>query len=97
MVSLSVHSHHRAPPLSALSQHTPSTTPATLLHAAPSTIGNAKRKDYSGSDLLQQKYPTGVKRQKTSLERVEQLCDFESVSYHQYILRFGLTRVFHTL
>ena len=95
MASLPVHSHHRAPLLSALSQHIPSTTAATLLHAASSTIRNAKRKDYSDSDLLQQKYAAGVKRQKLSDERVEQLCDFvasacptksgeKSVTYHQY-------------
>ncbi len=91
-----MHSHHRAPLLSALSQHIPSTTAATLLHAASSTIRNAKRKDYSDSDLLQQKYPEGVKRQKLSDEKVDQLCTFvadvcptksgeKSVTYHQYI------------
>jgi len=53
MASLPVHSHHRAPLLKALSQHLPSSTAATLLHAAPSTIRNAKRKDYSMSDLVQ--------------------------------------------
>ena len=74
MATLPTHSHHRAPLLSALSQHIPSSTAATLLHAASSTIRNAKRKDYSDSDLLQQKYPTGVKRQKLAPERVEQLC-----------------------
>jgi hypothetical protein len=95
MASLPVHSHHRAPLLSALSQHIPSPTAATLLHAASSTIRNAKRKDYSNSDLMQQKYATGVKRQKLADERVEQLCDFvaaacptksgeRSVTYHQY-------------
>ena len=95
MASLPVHSHHRAPLLSTLSQHIPSTTASTLLHAAPSTIRNAKRKDYSNSDLMQQKYAAGVKRQKLSDERVEQLCDFvatacptksgeQSVTYHQY-------------
>jgi len=76
MNALPVHSHHRAPLLSALSQHIPSSTAATLLHAASSTIRNAKRKDYSDSDLLQQKYPEGVKRQKLAPEREEQLCDF---------------------
>jgi hypothetical protein len=96
MALLPVHSHHRAPLLSALSQHIPSSTAATLLHAAPSTIRNAKRKDYSHSDLLQQKYATGVKRQKLADERVEQLCDFvaaacptksgeKSATLHQYI------------
>lgn len=38
MNALPVHSHHRAPLLSALSQHIPSSTAATLLHAASSTI-----------------------------------------------------------
>lgn len=54
MATLPVHSHNRAPLLSALSQHLPSTTASTLLHAAPSTIRNAKRKDYSMADLVQQ-------------------------------------------
>ena len=96
MASLPVHSHHRAPLLKALSQHIPSSTAATLLHAAPSTIRNAKRKDYSLADLLQQKYPTDVKRQKMAPQRLEDLCDFvaaacptksgeKSVTYHQYI------------
>jgi hypothetical protein len=95
MASLPTHSHHRAPLLSALSQHLPSSTAATLLHAAPSTIRNAKRKDHSDSDLLQQKYATGVKRQKLAPERVDQLCDFvaaacptksgeKSATLHQY-------------
>jgi len=65
MADLPVHSHNRAPLLKALSQHIPSATAATLLHAASSTIRNAKRKNYSMSDLLQQKYPTNVKRQIT--------------------------------
>ena len=96
MASLPVHSHHRAPLLSALSQHIPSSTAATLLHAASSTIRNAKRKDHSHSDLMQQKYAAGVKRQKLSDAKVEQLCDFvatacptksgdKSVTYHQHI------------
>src|ERR1700712_2344028 len=93
--SLPVHSHHRAPLLSALSQHIPSSTAATLLHAASSTIRNAKRKDHSDSDLLQQKYSEGVKRQQLAPEREEQLCDFlaaacptksgeKSATLHQY-------------
>jgi hypothetical protein len=95
MAALPVHSHHRAPLLNALSRHLPSTTAASLLHAAPSTIRNAKRKDYSGSDLLQDKYARGVKRQKTAPARLEQLYDFlaaacptksgeRSVTFHQY-------------
>jgi len=80
MATLPVHSHHRAPLLHTLSQHIPSTTAATLLHAAPSTVRNAKRGDYSGSDLLQQHYPHGVKRQKLSSERRAELTDFLDVA-----------------
>lgn len=50
MASLPAHSHHRAPLLHHLSQGIPSTVAASLLHAAPSTIRNAKRKDYSMAD-----------------------------------------------
>jgi hypothetical protein len=95
MATLPVHSHHRAPLLNALSQHLPSTTASTLLHAAPSTIRNAKRKDYSMTDLVRQKYPTGVKRQKLDPKRVEELREFvevacptsgdKSETHHQYI------------
>jgi hypothetical protein len=66
MASLPTHSHHRAPLLSALSSDIPSSAAASLLHASPSYIRDCKRKDYSGSDLLQQKYPAGVKRQRLS-------------------------------
>lgn len=62
-----------------------------MLHPLPS----AKRKDHSDSDVLQQKYATGVKRQKIPDERVDQLCDFvtaacptksgeKSATLHQY-------------
>jgi hypothetical protein len=95
MATLPVHSHHRAPLLHVLSQQLPSSTAASLLHAAPSTVRLAKRKDYSGSDLVQQKYASGVKRQRIADSRQEELCDFiaaacptksgeKSVSYHQY-------------
>lgn len=91
-----MHSHQRAPLLHYLSQGIPSTVAAPLLHAAPSTIRNAKRKDYSIADLVLQKYPTGVKRQKLPPQRVEQLHDFidvacptksgdKSETHHQYI------------
>jgi len=107
MASLPTHSHHRAPLLHALGHHLPSSTAATLLHAAPSTVRNAKRKDYSGSDLLQQKYASGVKRQKTAPARLEQLCDFvaaacptksgeRSVSYHQYTTDASLYAAYRT-
>src|SRR5680860_20640 len=69
MAALPTHSHHRAPLLHALSHHIPSSTAATLLHAAPSTVRNAKRKDYSDADLVQQRYASGVKRRRaTSLQ-----------------------------
>jgi hypothetical protein len=96
MASLPIHSHHRAPLLAALSTSIPSTTAAPLLHASASYIRSVKRKDHSGSDLLQAKYSSGVKRQRLAAERIEQLCDFvamacptksgeRSVSYHQYV------------
>jgi hypothetical protein len=95
MSALPQHSHHRAPLLSILSKNIPSTTAATLLHASSSYIRNCKRKDYSGSELLQQKYASGVKRQKVQPSRLQQLFDFieascptksgeRSVTYHQY-------------
>ncbi len=101
MASLPTHSHHRAPLLQALSQHLPSTVAAPLLHSTPSyirvvkSIAGVKRKFFSDSDLVQQKYAVGVKRQRLQPERVEQLCDFvaatcptksgeRSVTYHQY-------------
>ena len=95
MAALPVHSYHRAPLISALSQHIPSTTAATLLRAAASTIRNAKRKDHSSSDLMQQSYSHGVKRQKIAAQRISDLCDFiaaacptksgeRSVTHHQF-------------
>lgn len=96
MASLPTHSHHRAHLLAILSSNIPSTTAAPLLHASASYIRSAKRKDHSSSDLLQAKYPSGVKRHRLADERVEQLCDFvatacptksgeSSVTYHQFV------------
>jgi hypothetical protein len=76
MAALPPHSHHRAPLLNQLSQHIPSSTAATLLHAAPSTVRNAKRKDSSGSDLLTEKYARDGKRQKTHPETKAELTSF---------------------
>ena len=82
MASLPIHSHHRAPLLSALSQHIPSSVAAPLLHATPSyirvvkSVEGKKRKSLSSSDLVTQTYPTGVKRQRLQPQRVEELCDF---------------------
>ena len=95
MATLPTHSHHRAPLLKALSQHLPSTTAAKLLHAAPSTVRNAKRKD-ENSDLTQQTYPAGVKRQRMDPKRKADLCEFlieacptksgdKAETHHQYI------------
>jgi hypothetical protein len=95
MAALPVHSHHRAPLLAALSQHIPSATAATLLHSAASTIRNAKRKDHSSSDLMQQSYAHGVKRPKIAAQRIDDLCDFVaaacptksgecSITHHQF-------------
>jgi len=95
MATLPTRSHHRAPLLSILSTNIPSTIAASLLHASPSHVRNMKRTDHSCSDLLQSKYPAGVKRQRLVPDRVDQLCDFvaaacptksgeRSESYHQY-------------
>jgi hypothetical protein len=95
MAALPVHSHHRAPLLAALSQHIPCATAATLLHSAASTIRNAKRKDHSSSDLMQQSYAHGVKRPKIAAQRINDLCDFVaaacptksgecSITHHQF-------------
>jgi hypothetical protein len=80
MAALPPHSHHRAPLLNQLSQHIPSSTAATLLHAAPSTVRNAKRKDSSGSDLLTEQYARAVKRQKTNPETKAELTSFIDVA-----------------
>ena len=96
MAALPTHSHHRAPLLAILSSNISSTTAAPLLHSSASYIRSVKRRDHSGSDLLQAKYSSGVKRQRLADERVDQLCDYvatacptksgeRSVSYHQYI------------
>jgi len=95
MAALPPHSHHRMPLLNQLGRNIPSTTAAPLLHAAASTIREAKRKDYSGSDLLHDKYARDVKRQRLDDKRITELCDFvatacptksggRSVTYHQY-------------
>src|SRR5680860_99571 len=75
MAALPVHSHHRAPLLHALSQHLPSSTAAPLLHASPSYIRDCKRKDYSQSDLLTQKYQPGTKRQRLSDDTLHAVVD----------------------
>jgi len=95
MAALPPHSHHRMPLLAQLGRNIPSTTAASLLHAGASTIREAKRKDYSGSDLLHDKYAREVKRQKTELGRAKELRDFidtacptksgeKSPTHHQY-------------
>jgi len=80
MAALPPHSHHRMPLLNQLGRNIPSTTAAPLLHAGASTIREAKRKDYSGSDLLHDKYARDMKRQKTDPARKEEAQAFIKVA-----------------
>jgi len=64
LAALPEHSHFRAPLLSALSRGLSSNAAAPLLHASASYIRGVRRKDYSAHSLLQQRYKSGVKRQK---------------------------------
>src|SRR5680860_508811 len=75
MAALPVHSHHRAPLLHELSRDIPSSAAAPLLHASPSYIRDCKRKDYSQSDLLTQKYQPGTKRQRLSDDTLHAVVD----------------------
>ena len=76
MATLPVHSHHRAPLLHHLSQGMSSADAAPLLHTSASYIRECKRKNFSESDLLQDKYARGVKRQKLSDGTVAQIFNF---------------------
>ena len=76
MASLPTHSHHRAPLLSTLSQNIPSSQAAPLLHASPSYIRDCKRKEHSSSDLLTQKYSSGVKRTRLSDDTLGRVFSF---------------------
>jgi len=76
MASLPKHSHHRAPLLQILSDNIPSAAAAPLLHASASYIRDCKRKDYSNSDLLTRKYPSGVKRQRLSEDTLGRVFSF---------------------
>jgi hypothetical protein len=53
MHGLPVHSHHRAALLHALAKDLPSTTAAKLFGTSDSYVRQVKRKDYSDSDLMQ--------------------------------------------
>jgi len=64
LAALPEHSHFRAPLLSVLSRGLSSNAAAPLLHASASYIRGVRRKDYSAHSLLQQRYKSGVKRQK---------------------------------
>lgn len=76
MAALPPHSHHRAPLVHHLSKGLISTAAAAILHTSPSYIRQCKRKDYSGSDLLQEKYAHGVKRKRLSDETVLEVFRF---------------------
>ncbi len=76
MASLPTHSHHRAPLLNILSGNIPSSAAAALLHSSASYIRDCKRKDPSSSDLLTQKYSSGVKRQRLSDDTLGRVFSF---------------------
>ena len=101
MLKLPVHSHHRASLVHHLSRDLPSTTAAKILHTTASYVRQCKRKSYDDSDLVQEKYPHGVKRQKLHEGRVVEVIDFlqgacptksgsRHVTYNQYISDDGL-------
>ncbi len=69
---------------------------APLLHASASYIRDCKRKDHSESDLLTQKYPAGVKRQRLNPDVVGKVFSFivsscptpsgsSSLNFKQYV------------
>jgi hypothetical protein len=64
MALLPPHSHHRAPLVHFLSRGLDSTAAAHSLGCSSSYVRQCKRKQYSESDLLQEKYLHDVKRQK---------------------------------
>lgn len=107
MTDLPAHSHHRAPLVHYLSQGLDSTTAANLLHCSASYVRQCKRKDYSDSDLLTDKYARDVKRQKTDPGVLQQLCDFlaascptksgdRSITFHQYVNDDALYQAYAT-
>lgn len=96
MATLPVHSHHRAPLVHHLSQGMTSAAAAPLLHTSASYIRECKRKDFSDSDLLQDKYARDVKRQKLPEATVAQVFNFlaaacptpsgsRSLTFKQYV------------
>jgi hypothetical protein len=106
MRALPTHSHHRAPLVHYLSLDLDSTT-AAALHCSASYVRQCKRKDYSGSDLLQDRYARDVKRQKTQPGVLQALCDFlaascptksgeRSVTFHQYVSDDALYQAYST-
>jgi hypothetical protein len=107
MAALPTHSHHRAPLVHFLSKGLDSTTAASLLHCSASYVRQAKRKDWSDSDLLQDKYARDVKRQKTDPAVLTELCDFlaascptksgeRSITYRQYVSDDALYQAYST-
>jgi hypothetical protein len=107
MTDLPSHSHHRAPLVHYLSKGLDSTTAAAILHCSPSYVRQCKRKDYSDSDLMQDRYARDVQRQKTDPSVLTALCDFlsascptksgdRSITYHQYISDDALYQAYST-
>ena len=107
MAALPTHSHHRATLVHFLSKGLDSTTAASLLHCSASYVRQVKRKDWSDSDLLQDKYARDVKRQKTDPAVLTELCDFlaascptksgeRSITYRQYVSDDALYQAYST-
>jgi hypothetical protein len=107
MSDLPQYSHHRAPLLHYLTRNIPSITAAALFHTSASYVRQCKRKDYSDSDLLQDRYARDVKRQKTQPAVLTELCEFlaascptnsgdRSVTYHQYVSDDALYQAYST-
>ena len=107
MLKLPVHSHHRASLVHHLSCDLPSTTAAKILHTTASYVRQCKRKSYDDSDLVQEKYPHGMKRQKLHEGRVVEVIDFlqgacptksgsRHVTYYQYTTDDALYQAYRT-
>lgn len=107
MQHLPVHSHHRAPLVHFLSQGLPSTVAPHILATTPSYVRQCKRKSFDDSDLVQEKYPHGVKRQRLHEGRVVEVIDFlqgacptksgsRHVTYYQYTTDDALYQAYRT-
>jgi hypothetical protein len=99
--SLPSHSHHKAPLLHFLSKGITSTNASEYFNISSSYIRECKRKNQEQSDLLIQKYSSGVKRQKLSDETINHIMNYlidncptksgsSRIEYRQYINDYEL-------